>query len=286
MDDSAAQRPAAPARESYSHTGNPAFDANIATRTIGWAAAFFLPHLRAGMRPGMRVLDVGCGPGSITVGLAESLVDADVAGVDLRPEAVEQARALAAERGVANVRFEVGSIYALPFPDGSFDAAFAHAVLMHLQEPVVALREVQRVLRPGGVVGLRDPDLGALIINPVPELWPEYITLRERVRTHNGGDPSVARRHRQLLLEAGFAYAEGSASVESMGTLQETRRYAAIVRALMPGTAQTALAEGWAEQATLDAMLAGVDAWAERPDAFYANIWCETIGWVAGTDGA
>lgn len=70
--------------------------------------------------------------------------------------------------------------------------------------------------------------------------------------------------------------------MESYGTMEATPRYAAFVRALMPGIAATALAQGWAAQATLDAMLAGVEAWAERPDAFYANIWCETIGWVNG----
>ena len=71
----------------------------------------------------MRLLDVGCGPGSITLGLAEAVAPGEVVGVDLQPAQVEQARALAAERGVANVRFEVASAYALPFPDAAFDAA-------------------------------------------------------------------------------------------------------------------------------------------------------------------
>lgn len=272
-----AQPPAAIMREAYTHA-NPAFDANIATRSAGWAAGFFLPHLRHGMR----VLDVGCGPGAITVGMAEAAVTTEVIGIDVRSAAVEQARALASGHGVTNVQFQVASVYALPFPESSFDVAFAHAVLMHLREPVVALREVRRVLRSGGMVGLRDLDLASLIMFPLPSLWQEYVALRERVFQHNGGDTLAGRRHRQLLLEAGFVHAEASASVESMGTLAETRRYAALVRSMMPGTAQTALTEGWADQAALDAMLAGVDAWAERPDAFYANVWCETIGWMDG----
>ena len=87
----------------------------LAARTASREVAFFLSHLRSGMR----VLDVGCGPGSITLGLAEVVAPAEVVGVDLQPAQVEQARALATERQATNVRFEVASIYELPFPNGS-----------------------------------------------------------------------------------------------------------------------------------------------------------------------
>src|SRR5215207_5414518 len=104
--------PTTPTREAYSGDA-PAVDAELATRTVAREAAFLLPHLR----PGMRLLDVGCGPGSITVGLAAVLAPGEVVGLDLRPEPLAQARAEASRRGIANVRFEVGSAYALPFPD-------------------------------------------------------------------------------------------------------------------------------------------------------------------------
>jgi SAM-dependent methyltransferase len=68
---------------------------------------------------------------------------------------------------VANVRFEVADPYQLPFPDHSFDAAFAHAVLTHLREPVRALVEMRRTLRPGGIVGVSDWDFGAFLVSPV-----------------------------------------------------------------------------------------------------------------------
>jgi ubiquinone/menaquinone biosynthesis C-methylase UbiE len=99
--------------EVYSQRDNPAFETLIATRTAAREAAFFLPHLR----PGMCLLDVGCGPGSITLGLADAVVTGELVGIDMQQSQVQQARHRAVERGVANVRFEVGDAYRLPFPD-------------------------------------------------------------------------------------------------------------------------------------------------------------------------
>jgi ubiquinone/menaquinone biosynthesis C-methylase UbiE len=109
---------AIPVAETYSQDANPDFEAQLALRTAAKEGAFFLPYLR----PGMRLLDLGCGPGSITLGLAEAVAPGEVVGVDLQPSQVAQAQALSAARGVKNVRFEVADVYRLPFPDGSFDA--------------------------------------------------------------------------------------------------------------------------------------------------------------------
>src|SRR5262249_53979291 len=121
-------------------------------RSASRNAAFLLPHLR----PGMSIVDVGCGPGAITIGLAEVVAPAVVIGIDLDQDAIARAQALAAERGLANVQFQVGSVYQLPFPDGSLDAAFAHTLFMHLEQPASAVAEVLRVLKPGGVFGVSE----------------------------------------------------------------------------------------------------------------------------------
>jgi ubiquinone/menaquinone biosynthesis C-methylase UbiE len=268
---------AMPAVESYSQRANPVFEAELALRTAAEEGAFFLPHLRAGMR----VLDLGCGPGSITLGLAEAVAPGEVVGVDFQPAQVAQAQALSAARGVMNVRFEVADVYRLPFPDGSFDAVFAHAVLMHLREPVRALVEVRRVLRPGGIVGVRDSDWGGRIHAPATRLLEQWYALTVRVRQLNGGDPFMGRHHRRLLLEAGFARAEATVSVWSDGTPEKTRRRASFLKAQLQGFAPTALSEGWMDQTTVEAVAAEFDAWAERPDALYVETLCEAIGWVS-----
>ncbi len=251
--------------------------AELAKRMVSQEAAFLLPHLRAGMH----VLDAGCGPGSITLGLAAAVAPGEVVGIDAQPSLVEQARALAVQRSVTNVRFEVANVYDLPFPDGSFDTAFANTVLQHLREPVRALAELRRVLRPGGIAGIRDLDNGGFLIAPDTPLLQQWFSLTERVRQHNGVNLGIGRHHRRLLLEAGFVRAEASASVHSEGSLEETRHFAVFLKGQLPRLAKTALAEGWIDQATVDAIAAEIDAWAERPDAFHAGTRCETLGWVS-----
>jgi len=264
-------------KESYSQNANSDFEAELALRTAAKEAAFFLPHLRLGMR----LLDLGCGPGSITLGLAEAVAPGEVVGVDLQPSQVAQAQALSAARGVKNVRFEVADVYRLPFPDGSFDAVFAHVVLMHLREPVRALAEMRRVLRPGGVAGVRDCDWGGRIHTPMTPLLERWYALTVRIRQRNGGDPFMGRHHRRLLLDAGFARAEASVSVSSAGTPEETRHHATFLKAQLQGFAPTALAGGWIDQTTVEAVSAEIEAWALRPDALYVDVYCEAIGWVS-----
>jgi len=259
-------------REAYSQRDNPAFEALIATRKAATEAAFFLPHLRRGNH----VLDVGCGPGAITLGLAEAVVPGEVVGIDMQQSQVQRARDLATERGIANVHFEVGDAYRLPFPDRAFDAVFAHTVLMHLGEPVRALAEMRRVLRPGGIVGVRDPDFETMLFAPTTPLLEQWLALMIRLRQHSGAHSFVGRHLRRLLLEGGFERAEASASVWSAGSLEETRRYTAFYKTWSP---QALVIEGVVTQATVDAMRAEFDAWAERPDAFHALTFGEAVGW-------
>jgi ubiquinone/menaquinone biosynthesis C-methylase UbiE len=269
------QQPApAGVRGPYLLEGNRAFEQQLALRTAARDAAFFLPYLR----PGLRLLDVGCGPGSITTGVAAAVAPGVTVGIDLQPVQVVQAQATT--RTAATLRFACADAYHLPFLDSSFDAVFAHAVVMHLREPVRALAELRRVLRPDGVIGLRDPDGGTIFVPETPVLA-QWRTLAERVRQHHGTSLYRGRQHRRLLREAGFARTAAAATLTSTGTLAETRQSAAFFTAQWQGLARTALAQGWVDTAQVAAIAAELEAWAERPDAFSTSVWCTTVGWVS-----
>lgn len=229
----------------------------------------------------MRLLDVGCGPGTITLGLAEAVAPGSVAAVDLQQNLVNRARVIASKRGVDNATFSVADVYALPFASRTFDAVFAHAVLMFMSNPLAALTEIRRVLRPGGFIGLRDPDVGGGFLVPNTPLLQQWHDLRSRIRKHDGGDPSRGRHHRELLLEAGFKRAEAMASVSSAGSLEETRQSASFQKAQFDGLSRTAVAEGWLSDIEAQAIGREIVAWGERPGAFSATVWCEALGWVA-----
>ena len=151
----------------------------------------------------MSLLDCGGGPGTVTLGLAEVVTPGEVVGIDSSPSYVERARAVAAKRGLSNIRFEVGNIYELPFPDYSFDATFAHAVLNQLGDPSRALGEMHRVLKPGGLISLRTTYPAGDVHTPADPLADKSMEILNRLYRHNGGDWDVGRRLRGLLLEAG-----------------------------------------------------------------------------------
>src|SRR6185312_15162000 len=121
-------------------------------RTVENSAAYLVPHLR----PGVRLLDVGCGPGTITADFARRLDTSTVLGIDASVDVIAEAR-----RDHPCVSFATGDVYRLDFPDASFDIVHAHKVLQHLAEPVAALKEMRRVVRPGGIVAVRDADYGS-----------------------------------------------------------------------------------------------------------------------------
>src|SRR5262249_54997913 len=126
-------------------------------RTAQNSAAYLLPHLA----PGMSILDVGSGPGTITVDLAARVAPGRVTAVEISDDALDLARAEAVARGQSNVDFLVADVNALDLADATFDVVHAHQVLQHLTDPVQALREMRRVCRPGGVVAARDGDYAA-----------------------------------------------------------------------------------------------------------------------------
>lgn len=251
-----------------------------ARRTAERNAAFFLPHLR----PGMALLDAGCGPGSITLGLAAAIAPGTATGIDASAESIEVARSSAAERGVTNVRFDVADIHALPFDDATFDGAFIHAVLQHLADPLAALGEVRRVLRPGAIVGIADADLEqGHVIHPRTPALDAALDLTVRLRRASGGSPGVGRQLGELLGAAGFARAAATAVADATGTSEAATRTGELQAAYLeaPPFVAHVTSLGLATQAELQQMAASWRAWGTAAGAIWVRLWWHAVGWVA-----
>jgi SAM-dependent methyltransferase len=196
-------------RVAYTHGHHESVLRVHAWRTAENSAAYLLPHLA----DGARVLDVGSGPGTITLDLARRVRPGEVIGVDASAEVVAQANGLAESERAVNASFVTGDAYALEFPDDHFDVVHAHQVLQHLGRPVDALREWRRVLRPGGVLAVRDADYGGVVFEPASPGIARWLELNRAVYAWNGGEANAGRKLSRWVREAGFRGIEASGSV-------------------------------------------------------------------------
>ena len=255
-----------------------------------WMAPFAEQKLRpvqanGGVQQVRRVLDVGCGPGSITRGLAERVAPGSVVGLDLSRDTLEAARADAASRGLANLSYQEGSVYALPFPDGSFDAAYAHQVLQHLRERPAALGEMLRVVRPGGLVAVRDVDWGTVAYWPREPWIDRFVEVHLRTWRDNGGEPAMGRQLPALFHAAGVTDLRITAAVWCYATPEETIEWgdSYAERLLTSPMGERPIEYGHASRADIEAMAAAFRAWARHPDAVWMFTHIEALGRKAGT---
>jgi ubiquinone/menaquinone biosynthesis C-methylase UbiE len=241
----------------------------MALRSAASHASFVLKYLR----PTTRLLDGGCGPGSISCDLAASILalptcgaqtsggqtsgGGQITGIDREPSQIDQARQRAADRKLINIAFQTASIYALPFPDASFDIVFAHALFEHLNDPAAALREMHRVLVPGGLAAVRSPDWGGFLV--VPELpgVQDALNVYAQRQTDNGGDIHVGRKLPMLMTEAGFKPIDFSAEYDCS---QPPAAIADYLASTLP-------------ESHADAM----QRWGQHPYATFAQSWCHIV---------
>ena len=248
----------------------------LRTRSADEYADFVLPSLR----PGDRVLDVGCGAGSITLGLAQHV--AHVTGVDVDTPEFAEAREYAAANGIGNVEFAEGSILGLDFPDASFDACTMFSMLETVEDPAAGLREIHRVLRPGGLVGASSIEYGGLILAGRDEsLLRRFYELRLQIWEAQGDvDVHAGRKLRGRLSAAGFEQVEAWTRYFSYGTPERVRWF---------GLGRAAdCRDEWYVDSITELGLADPDEihrlerawirWAESPDAFAAFAWGRATG--------
>jgi 2-polyprenyl-3-methyl-5-hydroxy-6-metoxy-1,4-benzoquinol methylase len=243
-------------------------------RTAVNSAAYLLPSLR----PGLELLDVGCGPGTITVDLAARVAPGRVLGLDVSADPLDEARATAARAGVA-VTFGVGDVYGLAVPDDSFDVVHAHQVLQHLTDPVAALREMARVCRPGGVIAVRDVDYAATTWFPLDPRLDDWLALYRRVARRNEAEPDAGRRLLAWAHAAGLRDVVATTSSWCFATPDERewwgRSWAG--RATSSAFAEQAVDYGLADPEDLEDIAMAWLRWAAADDGWLAMLHGELL---------
>ncbi|MDR2381695.1 MAG: class I SAM-dependent methyltransferase [Bifidobacteriaceae bacterium] len=238
-----------------------------AGRTVANSARHLAPHLR----PGLSVLDIGSAGGALTRDLAAYVAPGQVTGLDSSPDAVRDAQVHPARP--ANLTFEVGDAYALPFEPGSFDVVHFHQVLHHLTDPAAALREAARVVRPGGLIAVREADFGASFWFPEATAWEAWRELYQLVARAGGTEVDAGRRLAFWLKQADLGqFADLNGSIWTYPGFAPVAQIAGswADRLVSEHFSALAVKAGAADRTALIATAKGLIEWGNRPDAFFA----------------
>ena len=234
-------------------------------RTAHRCAAYLLPHIK----PTDHILDVGCGPGTITLDLARLVPQGRVIGVDISAEFLGQAKEMAASQNVTNVEFiqrdalDLTSCHPMFAQDASFDIVHAHMVLMHVSDPVLCLRDMRRLLKPGGLAACRDSIQH--IIQPETQPLASFYNLYRVSSKAKGGHADGGKYSHIWANEAGFPWdhIQTSAGGWEYSGLPNRHIWA---EGIKYGTFPTVKA-GLATQEEVEEHKVAWEEWAKRDDA-------------------
>jgi ubiquinone/menaquinone biosynthesis C-methylase UbiE len=244
-------------------------------RTAQNSAAFLLGHLKRGDS----LLDVGCGPGTITMDLAALVAPGVVVGIDRSSEVIERARDAAQAWGLSNLSFEVGDIYDLGFEANSFDVVYAHQVLQHLSDPTRALVEMRRVLRDGGQLAVRDGDYGEFSWSPPSAGLTRWMELYHQITMKNGAEADAGRYLAEWVEAAGFDAVVRSKSDWTYESVEEREWWAELWadRVLYSEFARQGLEYGLTTSEELTAISEAFRTWSDSDDGIFVVVHDEVL---------
>ena len=262
----------------YTHGHSAAVLSAHSRRGAADSAAYLLAHLNAGMD----LLDVGCGPASITADLAERVTPGRVVALDAASGALEAARATLRDRGLSEqVEVTCGDVMALPFEDASFDVVHAHQVLQHLADPVGALAEMRRLTRPGGMVAVRDAVYSAMTWFPEPAGMEQWRSVYMATARANGGEPDAGSRLLSWAREAGFTDVTASASTWCYATPADRAWQSQTwAQRCLTSFGPRAVELGLADRSDLETMAQAWRQWGASEDAWFVVVHGEVLARV------
>ena len=262
----------------YTHGHSAAVLSAHSRRGAADSAAYLLAHLNAGMD----LLDVGCGPASITADLAERVTPGRVVALDAASGALEAARATLRDRGLSEqVEVTCGDVMALPFEDASFDVVHAHQVLQHLADPVGALAEMRRLTRPGGMVAVRDAVYSAMTWFPEPAGMERWRSVYMATARANGGEPDAGSRLLSWARAAGFTDVTASAATWCYATPADRAWQSETwAQRCLTSFGPRAVELGLADRADLETMAQAWRQWGAGEDAWFVVVHGEVLARV------
>ncbi len=263
------------AGDTYTHGHHDAVLRSHRWRTAANSAAYLLPHLAAGQQ----LLDVGCGPGTLTVDLARHVVPGEVIGVDTSAAVVDEARSYADEAAVKNTRFLAADFRVADLAPRSFDVVHAHQVLQHLSDPVGALAAMGGLARPGGIVAARDGDYSAFTWWPAEPRLDRWLEIYLAVARRNEGEPNAGRVLLHWARAAGLSDVRYTSSTWAFATPADCRWWADLwaERSVASTFAEQGVAYGITTSAELADVASGWRAWADHPDALFIAVHGEIL---------
>lgn len=243
-----------------------------ASRTATSSCKHFL-HL---IKPTDHILDVGCGPGSITASLALRVPDGKIIGLDSSETVLEKARKQ--QDLLDHCTFQTGDAYALPFPDSSFDIVHTSQVIGHMKDPVAAIVELRRVCKVGGFVACREGDTDSIIVHPTSPGLDHFKRVMCAAIETNGPGPQAGRLLLGWALDAGFSHEKVEYSGDTMTYAVKERAWWAQVnqgRINDPTWRGNLLKAGTIEE-DLKLMYEAWQTWAEDPAGLF-TIFCGQV---------
>ena len=243
--------------------------------TAETSAAFLLPHLK----PGLRLLDFGCGPGTISVGLAKAVAPGEMHGVDMEESLIEFAKSVAASQGQDNAIFHVDDVTNLECEDDFFDVAHCRSVLMHVPDTAAVLSEVKRVLKPGGLLACREMICESSFTHPDSGIMRRSWEMFEDLVEADDGHPQMGKDMKGHIKEAGFVDIRMNASFSVYSSPQEIASIHRVVRQwlLSHEVAEAAIKYGASSERLLNDIQVAYDRWKDRPDALFAFAYGEAL---------